>query len=91
MAEWAASGKKVAEIAKETGWSPWTLYRWRADARGGKAGKKVGRPMLAVPRPEVAMGQWAAEVAMGNGLRVRLAAGCAPRWAAETIAELRRC
>lgn len=93
VAEWAASGKTVDQMAAETGWSIYTLYRWRLDAREAKAGKETAEPrLLAVPKPErVGHGGWAAEVTIGNGLSMRLAAGCAPRWAAEMMRELRRC
>ena len=36
LAAWAASGQTVEEVAGATGWSTWTLYRWRAEARGDR-------------------------------------------------------
>lgn len=93
VAEWAVSGKTVEQMAAETGWSIYTLYRWRLDAREAKAGKGTAKPrLLAVPKPEaVVYGGWAAEVTIGNGLSMRVGAGCAPRWVGEMMRELRRC
>jgi len=86
VAEWAATGKKVEEMAVATGWSAYTLYRWRSDIRATKAPKKQegGTKLLAVPKPVSTMsGAWAAEVMMGSGLSVRLLAGCTRAWAAQ--------
>ena len=95
LAEWATSGMPVDEMAAQTGWSPYTLYRWRLDAGGGKA-PKGARPskakLLAVPRPtSLATGVWAAEVAMSSGISVRLSAGSAPAWIAQLVRELKSC
>ena len=99
LAEWAASGKTVAEMVASTGWSEWTLYRWRQRARQGEAnlgGKNPSmRPraeLVAVPAPD---GTWkvqslVAEVTSRHGV-VKLAAGAPPRWASELIRELNRC
>ena len=94
VAEWAATGKKVEEMAVATGWSAYTLYRWRSDIRATKAPKKQegGTKLLAVPKPVSTMsGAWAAEVMMGSGLSVRLLAGCTRAWAAQLVGELKRC
>lgn len=99
LAEWAASGKTVAEMVASTGWSEWTLYRWRQRARQGEAnlgGKNPSmRPraeLVAVPAPD---GTWkvqslVAEVTSRHGV-VKLAAAAPPRWASELIRELNRC
>jgi len=93
VAEWAATGKKVEEMAVATGWSVYTLYRWRSDIRAEKTPKQTcATKLLAVPKPVSAMcGAWAAEVTMGSGLSVRLSAGCTPAWAAQLVGELKRC
>ena len=56
VAEWAASGKTVDEMAAKTGWSTFTLYRWRLDAGQGKRSRPKVAPspptkLLSVPRP----------------------------------------
>ena len=93
VAEWAATGKKVEEIAVATGWSVYTLYRWRSDIRAEKTPEPACRTeLLPVPKPASAMsGAWAAEVMMGSGLSLRLLAGCTPAWAAQLLGELKRC
>lgn len=95
MAEWAASGKTVEEMAAATGWSPYTLYRWRQEARAGRGSKAAMPPppkLLAVPKPVSAgPGAWAAEVVIGAGMSVRLSAGCPAAWAGELVRELRPC
>ena len=91
LEEMEQRGKSVEEVARETGLSIWTLKRWRTDARRGKSGKvKAGVGLLSVPKP-IAMEVWAAEVVLGNAMRVRLVAGCPAKWAAELIRELNRC
>jgi transposase-like protein len=93
VAEWASSGKTVDEMAAATGWSPYTLYRWRLDAGQGKRSKpKVAtEPRLLVVAKPAAAGVWAAEVVIGAGVSLRLSAGCPSGWAAELVRELRRC
>ena len=92
LAEWAASGRRIEEIAATTGWSRHTLYRWRQLARKGKRVKKAAIPaLLAVPRPAEPSGRWAAEVTIGSTMTVRLAAGCAPAWAGQLVRELKPC
>jgi len=92
---WAASGQSVEEVARATGWSRWTLYRWRAKARGeGKqrSRRPSERALVVVPAPmTTASGEWAAELLTTTGIRVRLAASCAPAWAGELTRELSRC
>lgn len=95
LAAWAASGQSVEEVAGATGWSTWTLYRWRAEARGDRPPPRQRRSeqtLVAVPAPvATASGEWAAEVLTTTGIRVRLAASCAPGWAAQLARELNRC
>lgn len=95
LAEWAASGQSVEEVAGATGWSRWTLYRWRAKARGDgrqRPRRPSERALVAVPAPvATASGEWAAELLTTTGIRVRLAASCAPAWAAQLTRELSRC
>lgn len=95
LAAWAASGQAVEEVAAATGWSTWTLYRWRAEARGDGTPRRRSpgaRAMVAVPAPvAMASGEWAAELLTTTGIRVRLAASCAPAWAAQLTMELDRC
>ncbi len=91
LAEWAASGRTVEEIAAATGWTTWTLYRWRAEARGAKRPRRRApeRTMVAVPPP--VNGRWAAEIQTGRGWTLRLASGCCPAWAGQLAQELHRC
>ena len=95
LTEWASSGRTVEEMAAATGWSRWTLYRWRAQARGEVPGsrRRAGeRALVAVPAPvATASGEWAAELLTATGIRVRLAASCAPAWAGQLARELNRC
>lgn len=95
LAAWAASGQPVEEVARATGWSTWTLYRWRAKARGdGKLRRRRPneRALVAVPAPMTgASGEWAAEVLTTTGIRIRLAAGCTPGWVGQLAKELGRC
>ncbi len=95
VAEWAASGKTVEEMAAQTGWSTHTLYRWRLDVRHGKGrnGATASRPkLLAVPKPtSAAPGAWAAEVMIACGISVRLAEGCSASWAGRLLRELKVC
>jgi transposase len=95
LAAWAASGQSVEEVAEATGWSTWTLYRWRAEARGGETQRRrrpSKRALVAVPAPlAAASGEWTAELLTTTGIRVRLAASCAPAWAAQLARELNRC
>ena len=93
IAEWAASGKTVRAMAVETGWSEWTLYRWRKRAQHG--GQNLGakprpakRALVAVPAP--AFGVAVAEVMTRGGV-VRLWATASPAWAGQLIQELNRC
>ena len=97
VAEWAASGKSVEEVAALTGWSPYTLYRWRLDAGQGKRSKPKPAPssqpkLVAVPRPtSLATGAWAAEVTVSPGVSVRLSSSCSPAWAGHLVRELKSC
>lgn len=95
LAAWTASGQSVEEVAGATGWSTRTLYRWRAKARGDRMQGQRGRSeraLVAVPAPmATASGEWAAEVLTTTGIRVRLAANCAPGWAGQLARELNRC
>lgn len=95
LAAWAASGQPVEEVARATGWSTWTLYRWRAKARGEGTPRRRRpgeRALVAVPAPMAsASGEWAAEVITTKGIRMRLAAGCTPAWAGQLARELDRC
>jgi hypothetical protein len=95
LAAWAASGQSVEEVAGATGWSTWTLYRWRAEARGDRTQRprrRRERALVAVPAPvATASGEWAAEVLTTTGMRVRLAANCAAGWAGQLARELNRC
>ena len=67
LTAWAASGQSVEEVAGATGWSTWTLYRWRAEARGDRTQRprrRSVRALVAVPAPvATASGEWAAEAA----------------------------
>jgi transposase-like protein len=96
LAEWATSGKTVEEMVAATGWSSYTLYRWRAEAGQGKRTKPKAPPpprpkMLAVPKPTAAApGTWAAEVLIGS-VSVRLSAGCPVTWAGQLVRELKPC
>lgn len=92
VAEWAASGRTVEEMSAATGWTTWTLYRWRAEAREGKRPRRRDseRAMVAVPRPP-AGGVWVAELQVGQGWTLRLAGGCCPAWAGQLARELSRC
>lgn len=95
LAAWAASGQSVEEMARATGWSTWTLYRWRAEARGARTQRprrRRERALVAVPAPvATASGEWAAEVWTTTGMRLRLAANCAAEWAGQLARELNRC
>lgn len=96
LTAWAASGQTVEEVAGATGWSRWTLYRWRAEARGDRTQQRQRRRrergLVAVPAPmATASGEWAAEVLTTTGMRVRLAANCAAGWAGQLARELNRC
>jgi transposase-like protein len=95
LSAWSASGQSVEEVAGATGWSTWTLYRWRAQARGEGTPRRrrpKERALVAVPAPvATARGEWAAEVLTTTGIRVRLAAGCTPEWAGQLARELERC
>lgn len=92
LAEWVKSGRTVEEMARATGWSPWTLYRWRAKARG------VGRPrrgrstaaLVAVPAP-VGTTAWPAEIVTVGGVRLRLTTACTPEWVVQLVRGLERC
>ena len=94
MAEWAASGKSAEEMAAITGWSPYTLYRWRLDAGLGKKAKGASplrAKLLPVPKPSSPVaGAWVAEVTVA-GMSVRLAAGCPPSWVGQLVRELQPC
>ena len=92
LAEWAASGRTVEEIAVATGWTTWTLYRWRAEARGPARPRRrtPKRALVAVPPPKVSTA-WSAEILSGRGWSLRLADGCCPAWAGQVARELNRC
>jgi hypothetical protein len=94
LAEWAASGKTVREVAAETGWSIHTLYRWRRDARRPKsttaAGSATSAKLLAVPKPGGVEGGWSAELAIGV-VSVRLSAGVPVDWVGRLVRELKSC
>lgn len=94
LAEWAASGKTVRQVAAETGWSIHTLYRWRRDARRPKttmaAANATSAKLLAVPRPSVSMAGWSAELIVG-AMSVRLTAGCPVDWVGRLVRELKAC
>ena len=99
LAEWEKAGKTVNEMAASTGWSQWTLYRWRERARRGEAKlggdnrvKRASQALVSVPAPTTTRGTLTivAEVTTPQGV-VRLASGAAPSWASELIRELNRC
>lgn len=92
LAEWAASGRTVEEMAAATGWTTWTLYRWRAESRGVQRPRRRApeRALVAVPPPAV-RGTWAAEIQAGHGWTLRLTGGCCPAWAGQLARELQRC
>jgi transposase-like protein len=92
LAEWAASGKSAGAMAAITGWSTYTLYRWKNEAAREKRPLRVKRPeLVAVPKPKGAtQGGWAAEIAIGAA-SVRLSAGCPADWIGQLVRELRSC
>lgn len=94
LADWAASGRTVEQMAAATGWSTYTLYRWRhtAGARKSPKIKPAKRPsLLPVPKPPSAVtGSWAAEVAIGT-VSVRLSPGSPVGWIGQLVRELRSC
>lgn len=94
LAEWAASGKTVWEVAAETGWSIHTLYRWRREARRPKmttaAVHATSAKLLAVPKPSAPMGGWSAELMIGV-VSVRLSAGAPVDWVGQLVRELKSC
>ena len=96
LADWAAHGKKVEEVAEETGWSQWTLYRWRGRARRGevdrgckgRTSQRAAAGMVAVPAPSGSTALVEVETRAG---RLRVLAPTAAGWVAELIRELNRC
>lgn len=93
LAEWAKSGRTVEEMARATGWSPWTLYRWRAKAGGGVGPRRRRRSaaaLVAVPAP-VGTTAWPAEIVTVGGVRLRLTTACTPEWAVQLVRGLERC
>lgn len=92
LAEWAANGRSVKEMAAATGFSTHTLYRWRHEAGRRRRVALPARPaLIAVPKPATSWGIWAAEVEIGTGLKLRLSAGCPPGWTGQVVRELRSC
>jgi transposase-like protein len=97
LSEWAASGRTVEEMAAATGWSAYTLYRWRQEAgQGRRAHRRTVKPtsqrLVAVPKPPLTNhGSWVAEIVIGAGLSVRLSPSCPAAWAGQVIRELRSC
>lgn len=89
---WAASGKSAEEFAAQSGWSHWTLLRWRTEAarptRRRTEDPRGANLLVAVPAP--ARSVWAAEVMTRSGT-VRLAGSASPAWAGQLIRELSRC
>ena len=93
LAEWEKSARTVEEMARATGWSPWTLYRWRAKARGVVGPRRVRRTataLVAVPAP-VGTTAWPAEIVTVGGVRLRLTTACTPEWAVQLVRGLERC
>ena len=95
LADWAEHGKDVHQVVRETGWSEWTLYRWRGHARRGETnlGGKLrsanqAGALVAVPAP--LGGAAAAEVTTRLGV-IRVFATAPAGWVAEVLREVQRC
>lgn len=88
LARWAETGVSARELARRTGVSPSSLFRWKQGRRQPRVTQMPGPDLLEVPAP-VGDG-WAAEANTGCG-PLRFSAHASPQWAAQLLRELARC
>lgn len=84
---WSETGVSAREMARQTGVSPSSLFRWKRGPRSRSA--PMTRSSL-MEVPAQAGGGWAAEVSTGCGA-VRFSGYAEPQWVAQILRELARC
>lgn len=88
LARWSETGVSACELARQTGVSASSLFRWKHDRRPQRAGTMAAPALVEVPAP-VGSG-WAAEASTGCGT-LRFSEQASPQWAAQLLRELARC
>ena len=88
LARWSETGVSARELARQTGVSAASLFRWKHGARRQRAAPLTGPALVEVPAPT--NGGWAAEASTGCGM-LRFSGSASPQWAAQLLRELARC
>ena len=88
LARWAESGMSARELARQTGVSASSLFRWKHRRQPPRAATMTGPALVEVPAP--AGRGWAAEASTGCGT-LRFSDQASPQWAAQLLRELTRC
>lgn len=92
VAEYRASGLGLKQFAHENGLKESQLHYWVYGAgqmRVAEAGKPVFREVV-IPAAGSAAPAWSAEIALPDGLRVRLSPGADVAWVCTLVESLRR-
>lgn len=84
---WSEKGVSAKEMARQTGISPSSLFRWKRRPRPRT--RVMTNPAL-VEVPALVDGGWVAEASIGCGM-LRFSGQASPQWAAQIIRELARC
>lgn len=88
LARWSETGVSARELARQTGVSPASLFRWKQGWRPQRAARLAAPALVEVPAPPG--GGWAAEASTGCGT-LRFSGQASPAWAAQLLRELARC
>jgi hypothetical protein len=92
VAEYRASGLGLKQFAQENALKAGQLHYWvygAGQARVAEAGKPVFREVT-IPAALSAAPAWGAEIALPDGLRVRLSPGADVAWVCTLVESLRR-
>lgn len=84
---WSETGVSAKEMARQTGLSPSSLFRWKRGSRP-RARARTSASLVEVLAP--VGGGWVAEASTGCGV-VRFSGHAEPQWIAQVLGELARC
>ena len=84
---WSETGVSAKEMARQTGVSPSSLFRWK---RGTRPRARAKTSLSLVEVPALVGGGWTAEVSTGCGV-LRFSGHATPQWVAQVLREIARC
>lgn len=87
LALWSETGVSAKEMARQTGLSPSSLFRWKRGPRP-RTRARTSPSLVEVPAP--IGGGWTAEASTGCGV-LRFSGQATPQWVAQVLREIVRC